>query len=511
MVALSYIVDVDPEVFDAASKVFGQDMAHGVESAWSKLTGSLFSTAQMAGSDEAGQKWSSQYDPAAQDTVNIMSDLQNACLQIASLLEHTGFNHGMAESKSDPTRSVPTPADRTAYVVGPPTSGVCIAGHDVPLAAGGSGSEPTGWSIVEHAVGYLWPNGDPGKLRTAASAWSTAAGSLEAVGYYVPEATEAIQTQQSREVNDAVTVCTSMQGHINEAAASCHSLSSACSQLAGYIDTAHQNIENELKSFVEWSAGIEIAGGLFSVVTGGLSEAGAQGVEASRIAATAAKIAEFIRTLITAAEGLLDTIGAAVTKVAEVAGKLKLILGAKLSEAASTLAARLPLIGKDAEESANLGLDTAAEINTANDAAYSRYLARLEGEGRTPLGRAAWEKRYNTLRTNKAVGDAYRDQVAADLGIEPGTGGWKSEYTLPGEGRRFDIANPDTQQAYEVKSGTTPTKEGLVQLNKDEKAVQNGWQVTWQLKTDLSPTLMARLQQLADQYPGDFTYSVAGG
>jgi hypothetical protein len=47
-------------------------------------------------------------------------------------------------------------------------------------------------------------------------------------------------------------------------------------------------------------------------------------------------------------------------------------------------------------------------------------------------------------------------------------------------------------------------------MSKDEQAVRRGWSITWQLKTELSPTLMTRLQELADKYPGRFNYTVAG-
>lgn len=115
-----------------------------------------------------------------------------------------------------------------------------------------------------------------------------------------------------------------------------------------------------------------------------------------------------------------------------------------------------------------------------------------------------------TLRTNKATGDAYRDQVANDLGIRPGENGWRTELTVRDFSRRFDIANSRTRTAIEVKSGSTPTAEGLAQLAKDERAVRKGWAITWQLKMPLNDTLMARLQQLADEYPGLFNYAVAG-
>lgn len=497
-------IDVDPEVFDAASKVFGQDLANGLDAVCSQLNGALQRCAAMAGSDPAGMAWAGKYDPAAQDVTATLIDLRNASITIAALLEQTGFNHGMAEAASDPTRSVPTPPDRTRYQL-PADNGVCPT-----WAAGGSGGAPHGWGLVEHAVGYVWPNGDPGRLRDAGTAWSSAAGSLDALIGYVSEAESVIVTQTSPEIDDAFQVCSSMGTHIADTAASCRDLATACTGLADHIDQAHHDIEHELISLLEWTAGIELVGGIFGVLTGGAAEAPAQAVEAERIAATGSRIAEIITALISAARTVGETINAVVSRIGEVAGRLRTILGARLSLATTELVARLPEEERTAEELATVGLRTSADSATTDRALYQSYVERKAAQGKAPLSFDAWESRVATLRANKATGDAYRDQVATDLGITPGENGWQTEYTLPNSGRRFDIANPGQQRAIEVKSGTTPTDEGLAQLAKDEKAIRKGWAITWQLKVPLNDTLMARLQQLADEYPGLFNYTVAG-
>lgn len=343
-------VDVAPEVFHAASALFGHDLAAGLNRAWTTLTGSLAGDGGMAGSDETATSWAQQYDPAARATAAAIGDLSNACLKIAALLEQTGFNHGMAEASSDPTRSVPTPPDRSNYEIGL-TGGAgtsCLTSDPVPTAAGGSSSSaPFGWSLLEHAIGYLWPNGDTGRLRSAANAWATAATALDGLVGYVDEAVEAVSSQQSPEVADAVSVCQSMGTHISDTASACRTLATSCDQLAGHIDQAHQQIEGEVRSFVEWSAGIEVVGGLFSFFTAGAAEGPTQGVEAGRIAATGARIAEIIRGLITAAQTIAGTISTVVARVGDIAAQLRVILGARLSEATANLVARLPSVAED--------------------------------------------------------------------------------------------------------------------------------------------------------------------
>src|SRR5206468_1805589 len=99
----------------------------------------------------------------------------------------------------------------------------------VPSANGGSGDPPTGWGLIQHLVGYVWPNGDTGKLRAAARAWQAAAGTINITAYRIPEALHAIRSQQSPEVEHAATVCEAMMGHIEDVASSCRGLSTACS------------------------------------------------------------------------------------------------------------------------------------------------------------------------------------------------------------------------------------------------------------------------------------------
>jgi len=92
-------------------------------------------------------------------------------------------------------------------------------------------------------------------------------------------------------------------------------------------------------------------------------------------------------------------------------------------------------------------------------------------------------------------------------GVTTGEDGWSTQVAR--EGRRWDYANETEQKAVEVKSGTTPVREGLVQLDKDESALKDGWDVTWHLKKEPPPTLMRRLEELSKKYP-DFHYDISG-
>lgn len=337
-------ISADPGSYNAASKVFGADMYSQLSTAGTGLESGLSGSGAMAGGDPAGATWASSYDDAARTVQSVVGDLASACLTLAAMLEQTGFNHGMAESASDPTRSTPTPPDTSAY--SPSQRSV----PELPSARGGSSSVPALWWLIEHTVGYVWPDGDPGRLRTAAGAWSTAADSVASANSYLPEALQAIATQQSPEVDDAFAVCEGMNSHIDDVSSACRDLSKACGDFADGIDKAHHDVENELTSLAEWTAGIEASGFLVGLVTFGGGDAAAQGVEAARIAATASRVGKIIQTLIDLAGTVARGIGTVFTRITEAAQRLKVILGARLSKATAALVGRLPGATADATD-----------------------------------------------------------------------------------------------------------------------------------------------------------------
>jgi hypothetical protein len=497
-------VDVEPRGYDAASAVFGHDVHDALSNANHTLHAALAGCGAMAGNDPGGTAWAHSYDTAARTTLATMIDLQTASVKLAAMLQQTGFNHGAADTASNPKNLRPTPTDKTRYV--PQRATV----PDLPSAAGGSGGGPPGWSLIQDAVGYVWPNGDVDKLTTAATAWSTAADALNATVSFIPEAVRCVLDQHSPEVDDAFAVCDGMGGHVDDVADNCRTLSQGCSDLAGHIRTAHDDIEHELVSLLEWTAGIEAAGALVGFFTVGIGEGAAQGVEATRIAATASRVSGIIGHLSEMAATVTRSISVVVGRLESIAQRLKAILGVRVTEVTTEAASTAPALARDAETLATEGLADAAETHAADDALYQQYVERKTAAGKTPRSREAWQNMVDALRRNKAVGDGYRDEVADQLGIQYGEAGWDKEITISQYDRRYDIANPSAKEAFEVKSGSSPTEETLTQLAKDEKALRAGWQITWQLKTDLNPTLMARLRELTDKYPG-FHYTVKGG
>ncbi len=457
-------IDVDPARFDAASKIFGQTIADTLFHSFTTLQDELSNCDAMAGTDPGGTAWGSAYDNAVVEITGVTQDVVNGVYRLAGLLEMTGFNHGQANSASTPGSTVQT-TDTMSY------------DHEVflatpPPASGGSGSAPHGWGLICDLVDYVWPNGDQDKLRAAASAWSTAARSVTVAGYDVPAAVAEISMQTSPEVPDATQTSNDMGTNISELSAAYNSMSTACNDYARHLDDAHSQVIDELESLLEWTAGLEIGGAALAFVTAGISEAAANTALAARCAVVAARVGSILVRLIELADGVAQAIVNALARVIEISRKLKTLLSAKLSQATAAVVARLPGVAKTTEEAAIDGLKVSAEKMAADDALYEQNVARRQAAGKAPWSREVWQK--------------------------------------SGLGRVWDITNQSARRAIEVKSGSTPLAEGLVQLTKDERAVEEGWSVTWQLKVDLDPALMARLQELAEKYLGRFNYTVAG-
>lgn len=358
-------IDVEPETFDAASKVVGQNMAGQLTDAVAGLEHGLADTSAMGGSDPGGMHWASVYDEAASATAGVVTDLANACCKIAEMLEQTGFNYGAADNASDPSRTVPTGPDTTTYFPRP-----TVTPTPPPSARGGTGTPPDGWGLIQQAVGYVWPNGDTGKLRAAAQAWTTAASTIEAANQFFPEAIEAIRSQQSPEVDDAATVCQTLSQHIEDTTANCRNLATACTDYANHLDQAHQDIENELTNLLASTALIEGAGVLATEIGG---ELWAQGIEAGRVAAAATRIGEILAPLTDTVTTAAESVTTIISKITQVAQRLKVILGAQITRATAAVVERLPGLAEDTETTATESLEATAEGPISLDSLNKAY------------------------------------------------------------------------------------------------------------------------------------------
>jgi hypothetical protein len=380
-------IAVDPTSYESASMAFGLDIAHGVELAGLGLLQELAGSAEMAGSDPAGQAWASAYDEAAATTVGVTQDVVNACYQLAALLQQTGFNYVRADASSTPGMAQ-MPPDITDYA-----GCSCHLGRP-PSAKGGSGSPPGHWWIVEHTVGYVWPGGHQDRLRSAVEAWTAGASAIGDATLYVQNALSCITRQVTPEVDDALTACQAMDRHLWDLEAAYEAMAGTCSQYADYIDHAHHEIEHELANLLGTSVLIQGLGFATMFVTAGGSEVAAQTAQEARITATAIKIANIIRRLIELAKVLAETISNAAARVVRISRDLKGLLGARISVATTDAVRALPPVTKTAEAVAvsDLGAAEAAggaleasELSAGQASNYARYVKKLPSGAQDPV------------------------------------------------------------------------------------------------------------------------------
>jgi hypothetical protein len=292
----------------------------------------------MAGSDPGGVAWAASYDRAAAVGLQAGADLAGAIDRVALMFAQTARNYEAADSAStaDERRLVDSAVaslPRFGHPFGLP---VCVP----PSAAGGSGGGPPGWGLIAGAIGQVWPNGHQDRLRGAAAAWMTAADALQRGADDTVSAARLAISDGLPEAPDMWTVCHSLGEQLRSLAHVHRSLGAACEALAQHLDEVHAAVEGELESLIEWTAGIEVVGGLFSVLTLGLAEGPTQATEAARIGATATRVAHLIERF----GGLVRTLAQSTAPIADramqVSARARVFLDAKLTEAAVTTVRR---------------------------------------------------------------------------------------------------------------------------------------------------------------------------
>jgi hypothetical protein len=322
----------------ASSRVLRHWVAAPLEASATRLAKALEGCAAMAGSDPGGVAWAASYDRAARTALSATADAINAVDKLAAMFAQTARNYEAADAAS-------TASDRRlidAAVESLPSVGPSFwLSSCTPSAAGGSGGGPPGWSLIEHLVGHVWPDGHQDRLRAAAQAWATSADTLQRGADDVTGAPQLAISDRLPEAEDMWAVCHGVAGHVYDLASVHRALAAACEQLAGHIDDAHATIEHELAGLVEWSVGIEVTGALVSVFTLGIAEGPTQVAETARIAASANRVAAWIERFIALARTCAHSVAELVERAGAVSARLRVVLEARLSAAAVTTVGRL--------------------------------------------------------------------------------------------------------------------------------------------------------------------------
>lgn len=361
-------VVVEPDAFFDCAQSLSYGVHDVVSGALDTLVARLGGCGAMAGSDEGGVAWAGDYDDAVGAALSAGADLDNALHNVVCLLERTGLNHERADAASTPGATMPS--DQRMHAL----DGSFRLGG-VPSAAGGSGSAPFGWSLVEHAVGYLWPDGHQDRLHDAAGAWDAAAASLRAAARAIDPIWGRIAEQHAPEVYDAEVVLAGMQNHLHDLAGTFAGLARACRGLAHHIDQAHSDVESALVELTAQSAAVEVIGGALAFFTAGVAEAPTQAVEASRIAVAASRISGYLSSFVSAVRSVVAAVPALGSIARGVSSAVEWLRNARLVSAEVVGVPGLRILrvesaARDGSEAARTGASaTAAEAGATSDAA----------------------------------------------------------------------------------------------------------------------------------------------
>ena len=179
---------IDRAGYDTAAEAFAS-ANHVAALQYVSLVGRLDSCAAMAGDDSTSTEFAAAYDEAAAEAVAAYADLVPAFANLGRLTERSGANHRAANANSIIAgavvydgRSLPEGDYASVLPATPPSS----LGGDSP-----SLSSEANW-ILDHIQGFVWPNADTDRLRSAAQAWRTAAEGVEGLATQCDDAAAAL-------------------------------------------------------------------------------------------------------------------------------------------------------------------------------------------------------------------------------------------------------------------------------------------------------------------------------
>ncbi|MFX0573051.1 HNH/ENDO VII family nuclease [Nocardia nepalensis] len=442
-------VRVDPDGFVHAASEY-ERVHNTLVNDITTLSNRLAKGGGTAGSDNAGRKWSADYDPAAWSAVDALGDLALAIGQMHDLLQFTAANHANANSQSTPQ---PNPND----LVYPPGSLQIYQPPEPPAAFGGRDPEPTGWDLVKGAVeGELWPNGSPDKLRALGASWRDMANGLRFVTGMLPAARTGIEAQQSPETTQALEQADLIKTQVETLAGVCDELGKSCDSYADSVEQTKNAIKRALLELLALVALDQAAGWIGAFFTGGTSALAAQGGMAVAISIYGARIAAIIRALI----GLTDIVRIPIAVSQAIArgseALIPLIRARPALAGADGVVAPGPFTTFANLRRPGLRVETQEKIfaktkrwKRPGDVEEQWYIVKSEDEVKVPINRTYDDKPWVTQLPKTEDGKYYVD--AANDSLYPVNPAWEFGHNSGFEHRRLlEIAQSKnmTQQEF---------------------------------------------------------------
>ncbi|MHA7283367.1 hypothetical protein [Arthrobacter sp. TMS2-4] len=285
------VLRIDTDRYVEASGL-ASSAGRGLAAAGDSAVAALLHTGGMAGWDAVGMAWAAAYDPAAREVLAASRDLALATCDTARALMLAAGNYIIAEHAASMGLSaliMPVVPSAVPESVVPCPPSACDAGPGFP---------PLHWDIVEGIAGVAWPAGDPHRLRTASATWAAFADGIEAA--MEGPSRLALRTVDGFDAEDLTlfrdrSAVVEESGHL--VAHASRGIAEGCLGLAAAIEAAHQELEDEARSFALECLAMAAVGTTLSLVTLGGSAAVTALVGAARTAQMVARVHQVIGRL----------------------------------------------------------------------------------------------------------------------------------------------------------------------------------------------------------------------
>lgn len=474
---------VDPDWYFQTAAILSRAASKLATATGILADNAVLGTNNMAGNDPVGTGWGTRYDTLSADTVNGAASLSRACSALASRIYQAGVNHAWAEFEAGRSR-LPSPSNL------PPKPAISTPSN--PSLASAVGDNGPGLAVslpgLEEAVGSPVPNAETHALAETATSWTT-------FSQAISEAVDDVIHQVRRpdpSLPDASAFYESIAGLSapgDALSADALSLSGLAQNFSAGVSSMRNSITVELYATAIMIGGVAAVAALGSRVAGSVSVGIGMKAAQRRINAAGQNIRGFISTL----QGVASLIDA-FTPAFQPAMKSEL-----------DKQSLIPAEGFERNPDGTIK-PTIRYFDAAKWAAWQRYLER-GGD----MDIDTWSRLYDQLKENATSGYWWDKHYVPEIMGYNKDQGWTDQFgsrredldEVPVPGRVWDWANPDTQELVENKSGRLD----FDQLAKDEIALRDGWNVTWNINGNYPYTAneLAALARLEELYPGQFT------
>ncbi|CAN3978552.1 restriction endonuclease fold toxin-2 domain-containing protein [Kitasatospora purpeofusca] len=298
------------------------DLHNDAAQIYRSLVFSMDEVAGMAGDDDAGKKFAAAYDPAAQKLVDAMA---SAVGQLG------GTANGLYTMALSYLR---TEADVAASLMAPqklPASNAPGCDEEVARAKLRSAVGHNGSGAIHKLLRKFWPQGDPAKLRRAATGWKSFANLVSRLGV---EGDKRVQRVTASSSSSAVTSFAQNWAKMHDGCATEGPLLNSLTNAAFKLGLACEAYAKEVEDLRDTLETLAVTAGVVAGVGIALTVFTLGGSDAAAAAGEAAIVAE------------AGT--AAVTMVAAVEGAAELAVLAEAAAVVDTAAASLIPVGAGA-------------------------------------------------------------------------------------------------------------------------------------------------------------------